>query len=237
MAISEAYPHREPSSPVSRGAFIVIEGLDRAGKTTQVQKLCDTLYTQGHNVKALRFPDRTTPIGKMINSYLENTTEMDDHAIHLLFSANRWERASYIKQQISLGTTIICDRYYYSGMVYSASKNNPALSLDWARSPEVGLPRPDRVIFLDLSAAEAEKRGGYGEEKYEKREMQERVREQFLGLTVRGEEESTDMTVIDAGFSVEEVAESILSDVAKVVNDVESGLRRELGTVGAWSQS
>ena len=51
------WPRREPTQrKVGRGAFIVIEGLDRAGKTTQVKKLCDTLYESGHNVKTLRFP-------------------------------------------------------------------------------------------------------------------------------------------------------------------------------------
>jgi dTMP kinase len=50
------YSWKEPATPVARGAFIVIEGLDRAGKTTQVKKLCDALYDAGHNVKALRFP-------------------------------------------------------------------------------------------------------------------------------------------------------------------------------------
>lgn len=89
-----------------------------------------------------------------------------------------------------------------------------------------------------MRAEEAEKRGGYGEEKYEKREMQERVREQFLGLQLKGEEESADMVVIDAGSGVEEVAEKILEGVKKVVLDVESGARRrELGVVGAWSGS
>lgn len=50
------FPWKEPSTPVARGAFIVIEGLDRAGKTTQVKQLCDALYEAGHNVKMLRFP-------------------------------------------------------------------------------------------------------------------------------------------------------------------------------------
>jgi dTMP kinase len=50
------YPWREPSKPVARGAFIVIEGLDRAGKTTQVKKLCDALYDAGHNIQTIRFP-------------------------------------------------------------------------------------------------------------------------------------------------------------------------------------
>lgn len=38
--------------------------------------------------------DRTSPIGKMIDGYLQSKTEMDDHTVHLLFSANRWEKAS-----------------------------------------------------------------------------------------------------------------------------------------------
>jgi len=93
-ALSEdPYPWQEPARPVTRGAFILIEGLDRAGKTTQVKRLCDKLYAEGHNVKTIRFPDRTSPIGKMIDGYLQSSIEMDDHAIHLLFSANRWEKA------------------------------------------------------------------------------------------------------------------------------------------------
>lgn len=52
----DPYPWQEPAKPVSRGAFIVVEGLDRAGKSTQVKKLCDRLYAEGHNVKAIGFP-------------------------------------------------------------------------------------------------------------------------------------------------------------------------------------
>lgn len=44
------------------------------------------------NAELWRFPDRTTAIGKMINSYLTSQSEIDDAAVHLLFSANRWEK-------------------------------------------------------------------------------------------------------------------------------------------------
>lgn len=53
---TDLYPWKEPATKPKRGAFIVIEGLDRAGKTTQVKKLCDRLYSEGHNVKTIRFP-------------------------------------------------------------------------------------------------------------------------------------------------------------------------------------
>ena len=78
---------------------------------------------------------------------------------------------------------MICDRYYYSGVVYSAAKQNPSLSLAWARAPEVGLPRPDLVLFLDLDEDQARARGGWGAEVYEKAEMQRRVRMLFRNLS------------------------------------------------------
>lgn len=62
MASSSEYPWKEPSKQVTRGAFIVVEGLDRSGKTTQVKKLCDSLYSSGHNVKSLRFPGNSSEV-------------------------------------------------------------------------------------------------------------------------------------------------------------------------------
>ncbi|EPE02824.1 thymidylate kinase [Ophiostoma piceae UAMH 11346] len=236
------------TTPV-RGALVILEGLDRSGKTTQGQLLAKRLANeQGEGcrrVEVMRFPDRTTPIGQMIDSYLKSQANMDDHVIHLLFSANRWEAVKKIKALLESGTTIVCDRYYYSGMVYSAAKQNPALSLPWARAPEVGLPRPDLVVFLNLKEDEAKKRGGWGDEKYEKAEMQRKVRELFWGLSFgripvngsgsgsRGEgedskewlfrEEEEDLQVIDASSTVEEVSESIWAVAGKRVAAVERG--------------
>ncbi|KAL1839546.1 hypothetical protein VTJ49DRAFT_1409 [Mycothermus thermophilus] len=173
----------EAAAPVTRGALIVLEGLDRSGKTTQVKLLEQRFVELGRKVKVMRFPDRTTPIGQMIDSYLKSQVDMDDHVIHLLFSANRWEAAKIIATLLSQGVTVLCDRYYHSGIVYSAAKQNPSLTLSWARSPEVGLPRPDLVLFLDLDESQARLRGGWGGEAYEKAEMQRRVRELFWGLS------------------------------------------------------
>ena len=78
--------------PQPRGAFIVFEGADRAGKSTQCQMLVEHLQAAGVAAELWRFPDRTTAIGKMINSYLTSQADIDDAAVHLLFSANRWEK-------------------------------------------------------------------------------------------------------------------------------------------------
>ncbi|KAF7927878.1 hypothetical protein BELL_0177g00190 [Botrytis elliptica] len=235
----DPYPYRESAIPISRGSFILIEGLDRAGKTTQVKKLCDKLYASGRNVKLMRFPDRTTSIGQQINSYLQSSTTLPDQSIHLLFSANRWEKAQEIRDLIAQGYTIVCDRYYYSGMIYTSSKysiDSPNhLSLEWCKNPEIGLPMPDRVIFLDLEPEEAEKRGGYGDEKYETREMQRRVRNGFLTLQdseLPGfEHERRIMKAIDAGTGLDEVAEKIWDAVKGLVEQIEKGKVGELGVV------
>ncbi len=58
----DQWPWKDPENPVVRGAFILIEGLDRAGKTTQVKRLCQKLYSLGHNIKELRFPGNLAPI-------------------------------------------------------------------------------------------------------------------------------------------------------------------------------
>jgi dTMP kinase len=122
-------------------------------------------------------------------------------------------------------------------MVYSAAKRNPSLSLGWARDPDVGLPRPDLVIFLDLDPDEAEKRGGFGDEKYEKREMQENVRRLFLSLRDFGHEEAEDMVVINAGGSVEEVSQQINESVRMQLAALEKGLLgHEIRVIGRWPE-
>jgi hypothetical protein len=136
-----------------------------------------------------------------------------------------------IEAALAAGTTVIVDRYYYSGCVYSAAKQNPTLSLAWTRHPEVGLPRPDLALFLDISAEDAAKRGGYGTEKYEKKELQDRVRELF-GVMMKSQEKE-DFVRIDAGPSVEEVQRRIREEVDKAIKKVDDG-GLPLGYVESW---
>ncbi|KAF2769745.1 thymidylate kinase [Teratosphaeria nubilosa] len=215
--------------PTKRGALIVFEGLDRSGKSTQCERLVTHLRQQGKPVHHQRFPDRTTTIGKMINSYLSGETQTEDHVIHLLFSANRWELAPKMERLIAEGTTVIVDRYYYSGCVYTAAKQIHGLDLSWCRHPEVGLPRPDLCLFLDISAEKAAERGGFGMERYEKKEMQDRVRELFGQLRER-DDEASDIVVVDAGRSIEDVEADIQAAVSRIVGHEGSVLRK----VQAW---
>lgn len=106
------------------------------------------------------------------------------------------------------------------------------MNLNWARHPEEGLPRPDVCLFLELSAAEAAKRGGFGEERYEKKELQDRVRQLFNDL--RSSPDGSDFVTIDAGKSMDEVASDISEAVDRVLRKVDTSgtpLRR----IEPWS--
>mmetsp|Transcript_12009 Transcript_12009/g.13772 ORF Transcript_12009/g.13772 Transcript_12009/m.13772 type:complete len:132 (-) Transcript_12009:401-796(-) len=105
-----------------RGAFIVLEGVDRCGKTTQSGLLVKHLISLGIAAMSIRFPERTTAVGSLINQYLQSKSDLNDHAIHLLFSANRWEAVDEMKRKLNSGTTLVCDRYAHSGVAFSSAK-------------------------------------------------------------------------------------------------------------------
>ena len=129
----------------------------------------------------MSFPDRSSEIGSIINSYLTSVKELDDHVVHLLFSANRWELQNEILNTLENGTNVIIDRYAYSGVAYSAAK--PNLSLNWCKQPDIGLPRPDLVCFLDVTEEVALKRANFGGERYELTDFQRKVRENYNTLS------------------------------------------------------
>lgn len=150
-------------SSVKRGAFIVLEGIDHCGKTTQSNLLLKRLESANVASIPMRFPDRTTAIGSLINQYLTRETNFDDRTIHLLFSANRWEKIEDIERHLfDQKQTIVCDRYAHSGVAFTTAKSitgqKNLLNLEWCQHSDTGLPAPDVVIFLDISVKDAEQR-------------------------------------------------------------------------------
>eukprot|EP00298_Acanthocystis_sp_HF-20_P028920 c7774_g1_i1.p1 GENE.c7774_g1_i1~~c7774_g1_i1.p1 ORF type:complete len:216 (+),score=71.05 c7774_g1_i1:58-705(+) len=198
-------------SKICRGALILIEGVDRSGKSTQCAKLLASLNNKGIHAQLMRFPDRETKVGGIIANYLQEKCELHDKAIHLLFSANRWEKADEINKALLSGTTVLLDRYYLSGVVFSAAKG---LDMNWCLSPDIGLPKPDAVFFLDVSPEVARTRGGYGEERYEKEEFQKKVKSLFLSL----QDES--WTIFNADQSVDTLHEEIVAKSIQVQTNV-----------------
>ncbi|XP_051567560.1 thymidylate kinase-like [Myxocyprinus asiaticus] len=187
-----------------RGALIVLEGVDKAGKTTQCHKLVQALQQNGRAAEMMRFPDRTTKIGQVISAYLEKNNNLEDHTVHLLFSANRWEMVPLMKQKLEQGITLVVDRYAFSGVAFTSAK--PGFSLEWCKHPEVGLPKPDLVMFLQLCPNVAANRGEYGIERYETSAFQRIVQQRFEKLM---EDQSVNWKVIDAARTIEEVHKDI----------------------------
>ncbi|XP_073819654.1 thymidylate kinase [Musca autumnalis] len=163
-------------SQIKRGAFIVLEGCDRCGKSTQSRKLVEYLESCSIPVKYMAFPERSSNIGQVINAYLTNKQELNDETIHLLFTVNRWEHKNHILSLLNSGTTLVVDRYAYSGVAYSVSKG---MSKQWCMSPESGLPRPDVVFYLKTNVNTLLDRGKFGEERYEKEDFQSKVARTF----------------------------------------------------------
>ena len=97
---------------------------------------------------------------------------MCDQAVHLLFSMNRWESKTDMAEAMIAGINVVCDRYAYSGVAYSAAKG---LDFDWCKNADQGLMQPDIVFYLNARVEETEKRGGFGEERFEKTDFQKKV--------------------------------------------------------------
>eukprot|EP00882_Tetradesmus_deserticola_P016282 GHRQ01017380.1.p1 GENE.GHRQ01017380.1~~GHRQ01017380.1.p1 ORF type:complete len:252 (+),score=51.22 GHRQ01017380.1:209-964(+) len=160
----------------SRGAFILFEGVDRCGKSTQTSLLTKALQDKGVAVESWNFPDRkNTVTGPAIHEYLTGKEDHNDQTIHLLFSANRWEKSNALLQALQAGTSLVVDRYAYSGVAYSAAKGLAGMDAAWCKAPDSGLPAPDLVVYLELGNAAAAARAGFGEERYEKADFQDKV--------------------------------------------------------------
>ena len=145
-------------SLLARGKLIVVEGIDGSGKSTLISRLSENFETWSRTFAVMCFPDRSTPTGRMINEYLasKNDNSIEDpfqnecraRVIHLLFSANRWECMAQIESLLSQGTSVLLDRYVYSGIAYSYASE--LLPFQWCFSADDGHIEPDLLIYLHL---------------------------------------------------------------------------------------
>ena len=186
--------------------FIVIEGTDCCGKTTQCTKLASRLCGVGKVVRTLKFPMRDTSTGQLIDAFLKGEIELNPQSVQLLFSANRWEFAEEIRELLKQKVVVVADRYTYSALAYSAIHD---LDPKWCAGLDAGLPVPDMVIMLNMPVSTSHKRGKFGSERYEDPAMQEIVRANFQQMFPRED--------VDADRSMDDVAASIWDLVSKAL--------------------
>jgi dTMP kinase len=140
---------------VAKGKIIVIEGTDKAGKTTQSRLLLEALKVSGKVCVILDFPDYTTPIGMEIRAFLDGKRDYPSEAKHLLFSANRWEKKKEIESMVENGTLVIMNRYWQSNLAYGTANGMDA---NWLLKLDKGLPKEDLVIALLVNPSISSKR-------------------------------------------------------------------------------
>jgi dTMP kinase len=127
--------------------LIVIEGSDKAGKSTQTQMLSDQLRKDGFSIATMAFPDYSTNVGKEIKAFLHGEKQYPIEVRHMLLSANRWEKKAEIEKMLEENDAVILNRYYQSNLVYGVASG---LRLEWLQSLDTGLPKEDVVVVLDV---------------------------------------------------------------------------------------
>lgn len=140
--------------------FIVIEGLDGAGKSTQVKNITKWIESKGKEVKYLHFPRFDAPVyGELIAKFLRGDLgkidEVNPYLVALIYAGDRADAAKLIEQWQSDNYVVLVDRYVLSNIAYQCAKLAEGkadlkawiLDLEYAKNR---IPRPDITIFLDV---------------------------------------------------------------------------------------
>lgn len=142
--------------------LVVLEGLDGAGKSTQVNKLKQYLISLFGDIEYIHFPRYDAPVyGSLISRFLRgdfgNNETVHPQLVALLFAEDRHGAAPALKETLDKGGCVLLDRYVYSNIAYQCAKlSDPAEAEElrnWIFNTEYGdfqLPKPDLNIFLDV---------------------------------------------------------------------------------------
>ncbi len=199
-----------------KGIFIVIEGLDGSGKTTQATILAEKL-SKTHNVLLTAEPSHGK-IGTFIGeSCLYDDKRLPTEAEALLFAADRIEHMqTELKPALDEGKLVICDRYVYSSLAYQGSAG---LSTDWIKTINARALQPDFCVFIDVPPEVVIERLQRKKSVMETLETQQKVREIYLKYVNKGELER-----IDGNTSKEAVADALFEKVSNLLKAAESFL-------------
>jgi dTMP kinase len=197
---------------VRRARFIVIEGIDGAGTTTQARLLVDHLNERGMRAHLTREPS-DGPVGRLLREILGGAhAPVDGATMTLLFAADRMDHlAREIEPALGKGLHVVSDRYYHSSFAYQTEEADIA----FVRAVNARARKPDLTLLLDLSAEEAARRraaAGRVVERYDDVELQRRIALNYRTLMSRpsGPEQ---VTIIDGGSSIEEVQACLRREV------------------------
>lgn len=198
--------------------FLSIDGVDGAGKSTQIRLLCDWLRARGHDVVTCRDPG-STPLGEAVRQIL---LDRHDLAIHrrsemFLYMAARTQMVEeLIRPALAAGKTVVSDRYLLANVVYQGHAGGLDVDTLWqvGKVAVAGLT-PDLTLVLDMSSEAAAERL---QRTLDRMELQgeafhRRVRDGFLCEAARRPHE---IAVIDASASIDAVHAAMRAAVEKI---------------------
>jgi len=172
---------------MSRGCFIVIEGIDGSGKSEQFQRLTKRLKKRGYKLVTTREPTKVYPVGRLIEKVLREEEQVSEEALALLFAADRADHTERkIKPALEEGALVVSDRYVHSSLAYQSRGMGKELDLDWIKMINRYALEPDAVIFLDISPEVGQARLINGQVRikdhsyFENISQQERIRMVYL---------------------------------------------------------
>lgn len=166
-----------------RGKFIVFEGIDGCGKSTQLNLLCEKMQAAGENVVChTTFEPTDGPIGRLIRSALHKEVAFNQETMALLYAADRREHVEEIIPLLEQGINVLCDRYYFSNFVYQADAVSFERLMAYNSFAMDNL-KPDITVFMDASPEACVKKIAESREStdlYETIEKLTQVKEAYL---------------------------------------------------------
>ena len=201
--------------------FIVIEGLDGSGKTTQLRLLAQKLRAMGRTVAETAEPTASAT-GGLIRDALSGFTPRTGTEIAALFMADRVAHnvnpVNGIEKMLSEGRDVISDRYYYSSLAYQGSVSDP----EWVFHINVDCPqirKPDLCVFLDLDDSDCCERMEQGRsfrEIYENRDALNIIRQRYFDI-FRRLEGRDNIAIVNAARPLDVVAADVFAAVEKIL--------------------
>jgi len=198
-----------------RGKFLVLEGIDGSGTTTQLDRAVAYVSSLGHPAVATREPS-TGPIGRLLRETLlgrlamSDGTRMDGRTMALLFAADRIDHLQReIEPQLAAGKTVISDRYLLSSLAYQAEE----AERDWVLGLARGVLHPDLTLLLDLPIDVAAKRrqaAGRPIERYDADSYLAKVAGNYRALAAQ----DPSVVILDGAATVDDVTQAMCLAIA-----------------------